>query len=81
MRYLVLAWVLSACAFADGLDGHIDEQKNCCGAVTTSRIRECLAKFSEPGMCWEIECLPPIGTVDAYLWHDGHVSSCPKEEQ
>ena len=81
MRYLLFIAIVS-CAMTDTLDGHIDNERNCCAALTTSRVRRCMVKFMMPGECREMFCQPPVGRVQAYLSHDGEVSDClPPEEQ
>lgn len=69
--------ILSGCGFVDKLDGHIDNQQNCCAAVSAKSIQECMVKFEGPGWCWEVECTAPIGHVEAYLHEDGEITTCP----
>lgn len=78
MRFLCL--FLVACAMTDALDGHIDDGGNCCAAFTPQRVRECLAKFANPGECWEVDCPVYPGRVNSYLWDDGEVTACPDRE-
>lgn len=79
MRVVAIAVALSACAsLVDVLDGEIDDQQNCCAALTEDRIRRCLVKFEGPGWCWEAECKPPIGHVEAFLHEDGEITACPE---
>jgi hypothetical protein len=69
---LVLA-ASPACAFVDTLDGQIDDRDNCCAAITKDRIRECMAKFEEPGWCGVAVCHAPIGNVEACLTETGEI--------
>ena len=75
VRALLL--MIMGCAVTDTLDGHIDDHENCCAALTAQRVRECLAKWAEPGECWEVFCPLYPGRVNAYLHYNGEVTSCP----
>lgn len=78
MSRALLAFALVGCAVVDTLDGHIDNQQNCCAAFSASRIRACMVRFSGPELCSIAECVSPIGTVEAYQTVDGELlTSCP----
>lgn len=80
MKALLLS-LLCSCATIDTLDGHIDDQGNCCAALTVERIQECMIELAPPdteGWCWRAEC-KPTGEVSAILNEDGSITSCPEE--
>ncbi len=75
----IMLMLLSSCSFVDTLDGHIDDQDNCCSAGTEGRVRACLVRLQrvdQDGWCWEAFCSSPVGYVTAKLEVDGDVVAC-----
>lgn len=78
LKLFTLVLLLSGCEMVDTLDGHIDDQQNCCAAVTKDEIRSCMIDLAPPdsqGWCWYTTCTP-AGNVSATQLEDGSIVEC-----
>lgn len=71
---IALLLLLASCGVVDTLDGHIDDQANCCAAGTPDRVRACLIRLApDPTWCWQASCSAPIGEVRALETAEGEI--------